>query len=154
MLTLQAQAGSLKHHIPMDCMKILRHKWQSKNTKNKNKEKRCAQEFEKTRSRFPLSLPPYCQMYNLSIEELTAILTHETDLPNGDIKPEATVSVDGYTMIRADRDEHLQRNRSVEDYVYFWTTNGPRRCTFTTRFAPRITIILTCTWTKTPRGRR
>lgn len=78
--------------------------------------------FERLRrcgSRFPLPTITLSNVRSLNnkIEELTARLTHETDfqqcnlicLTDTRLKPETTVSVDGYAMIRADRDEHLSK---------------------------------------------
>ena len=45
LLTPQTQARSFKHHIPLDCIEILKHKGQRKTSRIR----RCVRQIEKTR---------------------------------------------------------------------------------------------------------
>nr|XP_055073494.1 uncharacterized protein LOC129453317 [Misgurnus anguillicaudatus] len=126
LLTLQDQAGKFEHLIPMDCTEILKqHKgrWTiiRKNTKAKKRGSRggVRARLRRRGSRFPLPVITLSNVRSLNnkVEELAARVNFETDfklcnlicLTETWLKPETAVYIDGYTTIRADRDELLSR---------------------------------------------
>ena len=144
LLTLQAHAGNFKYSIPMDCSDILRHRGRGRGrpTKKKTKtKKRGSRGGVRTRlrrrgSRFPLPTITLSNVRSLNnkMDELTARLSLETDfkmcnlicLTETWLKPETTISIAGYTTIRADRDGNLSRKSIGGGLCMFvdnnWTT--------------------------------